>query len=549
MAAPAADAVLARWAPAVSDPSWAELRARALRLVGGEPEAGPGPDPEAAPLGEPRLAARARAYAEALCAYFAATRPRYPVDPRAVAANPFLWGGPEPPPAGAHEDSVLVDPGGAVYADPVALLRAAAAPSAIAQFLGAAGAEAPTDPTPRGWIHPPGEFPFRGALLAGGGALLATGAHPGTGAPTWARFPDSAPFVPAAPSPAPAGPSPGPALKGAQGEARVAAALEAAGYSVASVAHRARSADLAVSAGEGEVYVESKDYSAPVPEKEVKKFLRDLGARGAAGGVLVSLASGISGIRGGLSARTEALPGEGRLAPVVYVSQGGAEAAVAAVDLAVFLARRHPPPLAENALVGPGGYDRLEAFAAELDQLGGLYEAARADLAKVSSAVSGGCGAALEQLGFALRDHRRLTRSLRGASEGRAEALESPPSEVWAEIRRRYAMPEEAQAPVRALVGRLGGGGAGDPRGGELRPLARWKFLKTRASLLDSEIALSFARGRAEMCLPLSLLGPEAAASRVPRLLGKHPAKVRVGDGVLALELDAETAEDALALW
>ena len=547
MAAPAADAVLARWAPAVPDPPWAELRAQALRLVGGEPETGAEPDPGAAPPGEPRSAARARCYAEALCAYFAATRPRYPVDPRAVASNPFLWGGPDPPPAGAHETSVLVDPAGVVYADPVALLRAAAEPSAITQFLGAAGAATPTDLAPRGWIHPPGEFPFRGALWAGGGALLSTGAHPRTGAPAWARFPDSAPFVLAAP--APASPPPGSALKGAQGEARVAAALEAAGYSVASVAHRARSADLAVSAGEGEVYVESKDYSAPVPEKEVKKFLRDLGARGAAGGVLVSLASGISGVRGGLSARTEALPGEGRLAPVVYVSRGGADAAVAAVDLAVYLARRHPPPLAENALVGPGGYDRLEAFAAELDQLGGLYEAARADLAKLSSAVSEGCGATLEQLGFALRDHRRLTRCLRGASEGRAGALEAPPSEVWAEIRRRYAMPEEALGPVQALVGRLGGGGAGDPRGGELRPLARWKFLKTRASLLDSEIALSFTRGRAEICLPLSLLGPGAAASRVPCLLGKHSAKVRVGDGALALELDAETAEDALALW
>ena len=188
-----------------------------------------------------------------------------------------------------------------------------------------------------------------------------------------------------------------------------------------------------------------------------------------------------------------------------------------------------------------GGYDRLEPFAAELDQLGALYEATRADLARLSTALAGGCGNAIEQMGFALRDHRRLARALRAAAES-PQVEEREPPEVWAEVLRRYPVPDGARETAAALVTRLGGAPLGD-----LRPLARWRFLKTKATHLDSEIALSFSRGRAEVCVPLAVCGDPPA--RAARLLGLYPKKVRIGDGHLALELDGETGEEALALW
>jgi hypothetical protein len=218
--------------------------------------------------------------------------------------------------------------------------------------------------------------------------------------------------------------------------------------------------------------------------------------------------------------------------------------AAAGVDLAAHLARHHPAPFDAEALSATlgGGYDRLEPFAVELDQLGALYEATRADLARLSTTLTGGCGNAVEQMGFALRDHRRLARALRAAAES-PQVEEKEASEVWAEVLRRYPVPDAARGPAEALVARLGGGGLGD-----LRPAARWRFLKTKATHLDSEVALSFGRGRAEVCVPLALVSAGASA-RAARLLSLFPQKVRIGDGHLALELDEATAEEALALW
>ena len=519
------------------------------------------PPPESSP---DDAEARGMAYAFAVGAYYDATAPRYPVDPRAVAGNVHLSPGP-PRPGPAVGGEVLVDPAGAIYADPLSLIRAAGSPSLLLQLILApcgrllsvaeaeAAARRSVSLSRAAFCIPPGAFPYAGAVLEGGELLLHAGPHPVTGAPTWVRG-GAVPLLPG-PSPAgdagdapgsqhPEGPAPSSsALRGARGEALVAEALEQAGYQVRSVAHRPRSADMVVAAGGGEIYIEAKDYSAAVPDKEVKKFLRDLGARGAAGGVLVSLSSGITGVRGGLSARVEALPGEGRLAPVVYVSRGGVAVAAAGVARAAPLSRHHPAPLDADALSASlgGGYDRLEPFAAELDQLGALYEATRADLARLSTALAGGCGNAIEQMGFALRDHRRLARALRAAAES-PQVEEREPPEVWAEVLRRYPVPDGARETAAALVTRLGGAPLGD-----LRPLARWRFLKTKATHLDSEIALSFSRGRAEVCVPLAVCGDPPA--RAARLLGLYPKKVRIGDGHLALELDGETGEEALALW
>jgi hypothetical protein len=518
-----------------------------------------------AQLSAPRLGelpedaeARGLAYAFAVGAYDDATAPRYPVDPREIAGNVHLR--PGPPPGPAEGGAVLVDPAGAVYADPLSLVRAAGRPSPLLQLFLAPGgghvsvseaeaaARRSVSLSSAAFRIPPGGFPYAGAMLEGGELLLHTGPHPLTGAPTWVR---SGGALPPAPPPAGGGArspeEPGPvssALRGAHAEARVAGILEQAGYQVRPVAHRPRSADLVVDTAGGEIYVEAKDYSAAVPEKEVKKFLRDLGARGAAGGAFISLSSGIVGVRGGLSARIEALPGEGRLAPVVYVARGGPEVVAAGVDLAAHLARHHPPPLDAEALSAApgGGYDRFEPFAAELDQLAALYEAARADFARLSVNLAGGYGSAIENMGFAIRDHRRLVRALRAAAES-PQVEEKEASEVWAEVLRRYPVPDAARGPAEALVARLGGGALGD-----LRPVARWRFLKTKATHLDSEVALSFGRGRAEVCVPLALVSANASA-RAARLLSLYPKKVRIGDGHLALELDEGTAEEALALW
>jgi hypothetical protein len=61
--------------------------------------------------------------------------------------------------------------------------------------------------------------------------------------------------------------------------------------------HRPRSGDFQVALAEGTFLVEVKNYTRAVPTKEVEKLCRDLEASGARGGILISLGSGVAGVR------------------------------------------------------------------------------------------------------------------------------------------------------------------------------------------------------------------------------------------------------------
>lgn len=332
------------------------------------------------------------------------------------------------------------------------------------------------------------------------------------------------------------------ALKGARGETRVYELLaQKTAYTVRDVSHRARSADMVVETPAGRVYVDAKDYTVAVPDKEVQKFRRDLASRGAVAGVLVSLSSNIVGVRGGLSAALEALPAEGRVVPVVYVASGHPDVIGVGVDLAAYLAKVHPGTLSATGL---HRRDALEAYAAGLEDASDLFEDARADLGRLAGATAAGLGGALEKLGHAQRDHRRIVRALREAAEPSDDVEAADPPALWAEFAARYgdspavkdaAAASALQEVLRALAA---------TRLGDIREAARWRFLKTKATHLGTGVVLGSLKTRTELGTPLALVAPD----RLGALLARHPKKVRIADGVLALELGADTVADALGL-
>jgi len=286
----------------------------------------------------------------------------------------------------------------------------------------------------------------------------------------------------------------------------------------------------------GEVYVEAKAYSAAVPAKEMEKFRRDLGARGAAAGVLVSLSSGIVGVRGVLSARLAALPESGRMVPLVCAASSHPEVVRAAVSLAGHLARLRPEAPGARVLHGE---DALESYTVGLEALADAYEDARADLARFAAEAMERCGGVLAKVGGALRDHRRLAKVQRAALDPPADAAVEGAA-LWGEVARRYPVAPGAEGALAGVLRRLGASALGD-----IRPASRWRFQKTKAVHLSTGVALLFRKKRTEVCVPLPLLGP----GRVGALVGRHPKKVRIADGALALELGGATEAEALALW
>lgn len=498
---------------------------------------------------------RGLAYVQAVDGYVRATAGRYPIDIPQVAANHYLLPVSRGRDERAHSRApppgtpVLVDPAGVLYADPLTLVSSAAHPDTVERLLLTDGhtmtpSEASGDPAlAAAFQWPPDTFPFAGAVLAGGGLIVR---GPGAGGqPSWVRLsPGAAPedpkVVPSPVSHSDAAPrqqraEEASALKGARGETRVSQTLAERGHSVRDVSHRARSADMVVETAAGPVFVESKDYVAAVPDKEVQKFRRDLGARGAVAGVLVSLSSGIVGVRGALAVRTEVLPGEGRPAPLVYVASGHPDVIAAGVDVAAHLARALPPTLDAKSIHGG---DALAAYAAELSELADLYEDARAELGGLSSAAAAGFASVFEKFGAALRDHRRLARAQKAAAEGPVEVAAEGPA-LWGEFAGRYEVPPQAKSLVAEILERLASTALGD-----IREASRWRFLKARATHVDTGVALAFHKTRTDFCTPLA----RVSGRRVAELLARHPKKVRVADEVLALELEDDTAPDALSL-
>lgn len=495
---------------------------------------------------EAEVVTRGLAYAAAVGAYIEATSPAFPLDPHLVAANGYLCPalcprGSEPQ---APDPTILVDPAGGVYADPLRVVALKAFPlSVVGVLLGptatGTAAEAVSVETAAKRLHGSfcwslGSFPVAGATLEDGTLLLrlSDSVHRWTQVKT-TPLPDDSLSAGVGDLPAAEETS---ALKGARGEARVREVLAREGWTIRETSQKARSADMIVEAPAGLIYVEVKDYAIPVPDKEVAKFRHDLGARGAAAGVLVSLSTKIVGIRKALCTRLEALPTEGRLVPVVYVASGDPGVIAAGVELAAQAAKGQPGPLPPLAL---HGQDALEAYAAGLEEIADQYSDAQADLGRVAATAAGSIGDVLEKTGGALRDLRRLARAQRAAVEAPEEVLGGAPA-IWEEIARRYAPGEKCRPALEDVLRALE-----EPALGEAREFARWRFLKQKAVHTATETSLSFLKTRVDLGVPVARVGPDALAG----LLGRHPKKVRLADGVLALELDEDTAADALSLF
>lgn len=516
---------------------------------------------------------RAQAYARAVAAYVTNTSPRFPVDPRRVATNRHLWPG-EARLERGEDTLTLTDPDGNVYANPISVARDTVHPNVITAIAvrtqtSKAAAFIPIDlgvkvfATTFQW--PRGEFPIAAARVDSGAVIVW---HPDG---TWTMFGEDIDSVNNevnnSVNNAPAGlvvTSSSPlssetmlippaeqtsALKGARGESRVYEILaRRAGFKLRDVSHRARSADMVVEAPGCRVFVDAKDYAVAVPDKEVQKFRRDLGARGAEAGVLVSLSSGIVGVKGTLTAALEVLPLEGRVAPIVYVASGHEDVIAAGVDLAAHLARVHPGTLAATAL---HPRDALEAYVAGLEEVSDLFEDARAEAGRLAAATAGGFGGVLEKLGAALRDQRRLVRAQRAAVETIEEVSVNTAGGVnngvvgtaWAFFAERYAVPDEIAGIVREILAALGEGPCQSSLG-DIRPESRWRFLKAKAVHIATGAMFTFLKTRTDFGRPLARL----SAERTGALLARHPKKVRVADEALTLELDDATAVDAIEL-
>lgn len=493
-----------------------------------------------------QVAWRRAAYLRAVEAYLRATLPRFPVDPRAVARDPYLR-----PFRHSYEDAPegapLADPLGVVYADPLAVAAAAARPSRIAgvALTGcrtvAPLAEARAALFGAGFVWS-ADFPIAAVRTDDGDILVR---HPNN---TWTTIAATniavpleivtpRPAAPAATTVAPAATMVVPtapaeqasALKGARGEARVYEIL-ARRFAVRDVSHRARSSDMIVQAPSCKVLVDAKDYAAAVPDKEVQKFRRDLGARAADAGVLVSLSSAIVGVRGTLVAALEALPLEGRVVPVVYVASDHEDVLAAAVDLAVHLAKF-------RTLDGLHPRDALEAYVAGLEEVGDLIENARADLGRLASETSSGFGGVLERVGHALRDHRRIVRAQRAAIEEPELVVDS--RDMYDTLLARYPSLAGVETLAREVLAALG-----DDRLGDLRAEARWHLLKAKAVHIASGAFFGFFKSRTDFGRPLARIAP----GRVAAIVARHPKKVRIADEALALELDDATLIDAVGL-
>lgn len=536
----------------------------------------------------------ARGYAAAVAAYLREASAVAFADAEALVASPLLTlsrqGRPPKEAAGAVVRGPVT---GAIYASLPALLEARAAPRAVEavevrpQFVGEDGGGRPLilgfaafrEKTAAVFRWPAEDFPVLSVRLEKGALLIpvavaarapaappplewrevAAGAAPEeawvrAACPLVRRTSNAGGLSPTRPMACPSknelrstGGDRGEeasAKKGARGEARVAAALKAhTDYLVQSTAHRARSADLVLDTPAGPVYVDSKDYKTAVPEKEVAKFRRDLGARGAAAGLLVSLSSKITGRAGALSAALEALPGQGRAAPVVYAASGSPEVIAAGAQLAVHLALQQRAGAPLDSLAAPSGAFDLHACARGLEEVADRFEAARHAQSQGLAAFAAKSAGATEDAGYALRDLRRAICAQKEAALGPAEEPATLDG-LWGLFEAKFelcraASPWEGKAALRAVLGALSAGKLG-PVGGVGR---RWRFSKARAAHPASGAAVAFTATRAELVVPVA-----AAAARLGALAEKHPQKLRVAGGAVALELGDATAPDALEL-
>ena len=504
------------------------------------------------------ILARGLAYVDAVESFITTSSSHFPVDSLLVATNDLLIPRlrttlEDFSPSQASKAAPLISLSGSLYADPISILISELYPARVTRVLRAFGKQNVCDiaeaakVTSANFCWAEGKFPFAAAFLEDGSLALRGANRQRRWTIIRSQYVPKSPLIEFIPRPSELKTrettkpvlrryrEETSSLKGARGEAEVFDILNSRKYSVERVSHKARSADLVVTTSAGAILVETKSYSISVPEKEVKKFRRDLGARGAVSGVLVSLSSGIVGIKTTIAAKLEALPIEGRVAPIIYVSSRNPDVITAAIDLATYLAKVFPGTSTAKTL---HSRDALEAYVADLEEIADVYEGARSDMKRLSTTISDGFGDALEKFSGALRDHRKLARVQRLAIES-PEMVEGTSSEVWKKIDAKYPVPKSCRIVLADLLSRLSETNLGD-----IRKLNQWKFLRQKVVHTVSGISISFLKTRTDLCVAVEHVG----GKRVGELVSKHPKKVRVANGQVCLELGDDTAADALAV-
>ena len=310
-------------------------------------------------------------------------------------------------------------------------------------------------------------------------------------------------------------------------------------YDVADTAKQAHAADFVIDSPAGPVLVEVKDYSSPVPRREVAKLNADLAARGAVAGVFLSLGSPIAHVAESFAVRFE--DAGGPRVPVVYAAPSASErrlpadtillAAEVAVGLARASATLRADARARDDVVG-----RLAGVRATLDDL----RAARARLRETAAAVNTSLADCAERFAATESRLRDAVGALLADLDGAAERVSA--NELAAELSRRYGAPAHAPA-IGELAARLAG--AASPTALDARH--EWRFLKTRA-VHAAGWGFSFVRGGVHALVPLDAAracgGTEAA---LLALLVAHPKAARYADGALELALTNVTTPALLS--
>jgi hypothetical protein len=326
------------------------------------------------------------------------------------------------------------------------------------------------------------------------------------------------------------------ALKGARGEALVRALIQGkTGYTVTDVSHLARSADMIVSTPSGEVYVDVKDYAVSVPVREVEKFHKDLGVRGASSGVLVSLSANIVGVKGTLTASMVAVPYSGQIVPVVYVASRHEDVLAAAIDMAAFLSKIYPGTVPK---LHPR--DSLESYLDGYERVSDLIEGSRAELMQLVSTIGAKMGVTIERLGAALRDQRTIVQAQKAEIESVEDVAPEGSGGMWKVIKTKYSPPPITAPILKEVLRALETG----TRLGDIQDKKRWRLLATKAIHTATGSVLGFLKSRTTFGRPAASM----ASRRIADLISRHPKKVRYSDGVITLDVSNATAVDLIGI-
>ena len=494
------------------------------------------------------------AYVGAVLTYAEKAGDHYPVDLRQVAANTFL----APWAAAARDGERLLAHGGTVYASLAKYLQSVAAPHQIERVAtreeGVEGFPSFVRRTAGVLQFSVDAFPVVYLDLGEGGALVPR-PHPAEGGVEWLSvtgtgLPGQGGVVyPATGEGARLRAQPPqrrggeaaltPDAKGRRGESYVGDLLQEAAYEVQVVRGLPRSTDLVAKTAAGGVYIEVKNYAATVPEKEVKKFHRDLCARGAPAGVLISLESGVAQVPAGLSIKIEKIAGGVSSTPVAYVCSSHPDLIKGSVAFVAFLAQEFQTAGA----VGQYGDDFVGVCGRRVTGTADLLESAQNDLLKAATALHEGLAGVSDKVSCAKRECRQVARDQAAASaEFITGRVEIAAEGLWGAVAQKYPHTPAVQTGCTVLRGALA---ELSKMAGEVVGAGGWRFMQKRAVHAATGTVFIFSSTVSELCRPIAALSGEKLAAAVQ----KHRASVRIGDGLLALNLAEISLEDALALF